>query len=412
MSLTDLRLLHNQPRPLLYWGISIIFVLFQFFIQLSSGLVVNSIMKDLALTASEAGLLASAYYYVYTSLQIPVGMLFDRQSTRLLLAVNASLCAIGCYLFSEAVTFAQLMWTRLMIGAGSAFAFIGVSHILRQYFSYASFGLMIGISETLAFLVTVFFMLVIGVMSTEIHWRSLMLNLSYCGLVITLLCLTLLPHQRPKASSSVSVWHALSLLCKNPIAWINNFYVAVGFGFITVFGAMWAIPFIQLKLGCSIKTASILDACLFLGTGLSCPLFGELDNRCSKRSWILCSSYAGTALLLFVTLWVPLSNPWIMGALLFLMGLISGAYMLTYTIANEISPAGASSTSAGFTNTFAVLSAPILQPFIGWLLDHLKQGSAYTIENYQTALMIIPISLILGGLVSFLLPEKNCRNIT
>ncbi len=57
------------------WLIGVSFVLFQFFLQLSSGVVLGAIGHDIPLSALQAGIVSSAFYYIYTSLQIPVGML-------------------------------------------------------------------------------------------------------------------------------------------------------------------------------------------------------------------------------------------------------------------------------------------------------------------------------------------------
>lgn len=393
--------------PLTFWTVSVSFVLFQFFLQLSTGVVITSIMKELALSASQAGLLASAYYYVYTALQIPVGMLFDRKNTRFLLTINAFICSLGCILFAMSQDFVSLMISRLIIGTGSAFAFIGVSHILRLYFPLNQFGLMIGLSETLAFFVTVLFMVIMGTMVDEVHWRHLMLYSGFIGLTITMFCALLIPNEIPIQHEHHSVWQALTKLCRNKAAWANGIYAGLGFSYITVFGAMWAIPFFQVKMGCDLQMASVLDAMVFLGAGMSCPLFGKIEARASKRRPILFCSYFFTALLLIVVLFAPITSLFWMGGCLFLMGLTSGAYMITYSIANEISPANALSTSTGFTNTLAVLTAPLFQPVIGYLLDMSKQSSEYSLANYQFALMVVPIGLMIGASLVWLLPEKR-----
>ena len=79
--------------PIRVWLISVSFVLFQFFLQLSSGVVIGAIMHDMQLTALTAGTLSAAFYVVYTGLQTPVGILFDQKNPRLLLATTTLLCS-------------------------------------------------------------------------------------------------------------------------------------------------------------------------------------------------------------------------------------------------------------------------------------------------------------------------------
>jgi fucose permease len=71
------------------WMVSAVFVLFQFFLQLSSGEIIGGLMKTFALTAFGAGVLVSSYYYIYVLLQVPAGMLMDRYGSRGILSAGA-----------------------------------------------------------------------------------------------------------------------------------------------------------------------------------------------------------------------------------------------------------------------------------------------------------------------------------
>ena len=95
-----------------------------------------------------------------------------------------------------------------------------------------------------------------------------------------------------------------------------------------------------------------------------------------------------------------------------MMGLCCGAYMLAYTIANELAPAGSLSTCTGFTNMLAVITTPLLQPLVGYLLDTFNQSGVYTIADYQKALLAIPISLFLASILVCFLPEKPSMQLS
>lgn len=399
------RLKNLTSSPFLFWALSVSFVLFQFFIQLSSGVVIHAIMLELKLSALSAGLLSSIYYYAYTTLQIPVGMLFDRANSRYLIVSNLFICSLGCLLFSQAEHLPSLMLSRLMIGTGSAFAFVGLSHVLRQHFELSQFGFMIGLSETLSFLVTVLFMLMVGTLIHDIRWRALMLDASFIGAILTVLCAVFLPQKDRPKTPKASVFGDLINLCRNPVAWVNGLFIGLGFTLVTVFGAMWAIPFLTLKAQTSVQIASVIDAMLFLGVGLSCPLFGFLEQRFSNRNWLLCFSYLLTTLLFLSILFTPTKQPMFLGILCFFTGLSSGAYMLGYTVANEIG-SDALSTSTGFANTLAMITAPLFQPLVGYVLDYHHDG-LFQVKDYQVALLIIPACLLLGAGLSLWLPKKR-----
>lgn len=326
-------------------------------------------MQEQHFSALIAGLLSSAFYYVYTSLQIPVGILFDNYNTRTLLFVNAGLCAVGCFIFASSTTMLFLFLGRLIIGAGSAFAFIGMSQLLRQHFPITQYAFMIGLSETLGFTLTVLGMIGMGSLIHYFSWRYFIAGAGLLGLIISFLCWKFIPNHKPNTNNRHQYKKHLISILKNKLTWINGLFVGLEFSVITVFAALWAVPFLQLKLNCTIQLASILTSMVLLGAGLSCPIFGKLSIYFKKRKPLIHISCLSTAFLLLIVIYAPISNTFIFALLLFFIGLCCGAYMLAYTIANELSPPESLSTCTGFTNTLAMLSAPLLQPLVGYLLD-------------------------------------------
>lgn len=396
---------------LVIWLSGVSFVLFQFFLQLSSGTVIGAIMQNINLSALSAGLLSSSLYISYTGLQIPVGILFDRKNTRFLMAFNAALCAAGCLIFANSYNLMGLFSGRILIGIGSAFAFVGFSHILRQHFPLKQFAFMIGLSETLAFIVTVIAMISMSSLLHQWGWRGYINSAGIMGLGIAYLCWRNIPDSPEPVGETPDYGKQLYQILSNGKAWINGCYVGLSFSIVTVFGALWAVPFLQVKLNCSLAIASSLGAMFFLGAAVSCPLFGYLSNLFYKRRPLILASNISTTLLLFILIFQPLQSFIHTGLLMFATGCCCGAYMLAFSIANELAPRGSLSTCTGFTNTLAMITAPLLQSLIGFLLDlvNVHQGH-YALQDYQTALMVIPAALMIATLLALFLPEKQATN--
>lgn len=400
----------------LIWLIGAIFVLFQFFLQLSSGVVIGAIMQELPLSALAAGMLSSSFYIIYTGLQIPVGILFDHQNSRTLLALSALLCSFGCVVFASGSNFISLFCGRMIIGAGSSFAFVGLTHLLRQYFPAQRFAFLIGLSETLGFLATVLGVMGMGMVIMNIGWRQFIHYSALIALIIAALCWYFIPSEKkippPSTLAKTSsfpilrvYWRNLLLIFSNKTIWANGLFIGLSFSMVTVFGALWAVSFLQIKLHCSLRIASLINAMFFLGTGLSCPLFGGISNYLPRRPLILTSCFL-TASLFLMLIYYPLHDLISMALLLFLIGLSCGAYILAYPIANELAPGHLLSTCAGFTNTLALITTPILQPLIGYFLDASTNDGLYSLANYQNALLVIPLSLICASVLVLFLPEK------
>jgi len=397
-----------KPFPRLgIWLIGVSFVLFQFFLQLSSGVIIGAIMHEMQLSALIAGVLSSTLYIVYTGLQIPVGVLFDRKSTRTLMAVNALLCSIGCFVFAGSHGLFGLFLGRLIIGSGSAFAFIGLSHLLRQHYPLRQFAFMIGLSETLGFIATVIGMITMGALVAQCGWRSFINAAGFIGLFIAYASWRYIPDSEAHAAADQHYGQQLLKILSNGKAWVNGLFVGLTFAVVTAFGALWAVPFLQIKLNCNLQQASQVDAMFFLGTALSCPLFGFLSTKFAKRRPLIFSSCLSTTVLFLLLLYAPSNSILLVSCLMFAMGICCGSYMLAYTIANELAPVGSLSTCTGFTNMLAVITTPILQSLIGYMLDSYSQTNDYTLANYQAALITIPASLIIACVLVCFLPERK-----
>jgi fucose permease len=83
-----------------FWGITCLFGLLNFFLQLSSGDIVAGVMSSFSLKAFGVSWLLAIYYYIYAALQIPAGFVIDRFGARLVLTIGALVCAFGCFLFA------------------------------------------------------------------------------------------------------------------------------------------------------------------------------------------------------------------------------------------------------------------------------------------------------------------------
>ena len=143
-------LVSNQ-RAWLVWAVSAIFVLFQFYAAYF-GEIVAGLMHSYRLNAFYAGLLASSYYYIYTLLQAPAGLLVDRFGARRLLTLGACGLSVGCLIFGNAGHPLTALLGRLLMGASASFAFVGYLNLISNWFEPRRFGMMMSIAEVFGML--------------------------------------------------------------------------------------------------------------------------------------------------------------------------------------------------------------------------------------------------------------------
>lgn len=414
---------HTSTQAWLIWLASAVFVVFQFFLQLSGGVIVNDLMHSFTINALGAGILSSTYYYVYVSLQTPAGMLIDRYGPRRLLTVGAIVCAIGCWLFASSAHVMPAEIGRILMGGGSAFAFVGSLFLISQWFAIEKFGFMVGIAETLGTMGTIAGNIYLAQVLNQFGWRSTMLGAAGVALLISALC-WLIIRDRPKIplqaekiapDESHFLQHVMALF-KSKTAWLNGIYCGLIFSVVTVFVALWGIPFLIKAYQMSLTMATIVSSFLFLGLALGCPLVGISWPKIKHRKLALSLAAFLMAILLTLVIWhtqLPLVALFIC---MLLLGLMSSIYVINYTIAKEIAPPEAISTSIGFTNTLAVITAPLFQPLVGAILHHVhelntaNQLDQYTVFDFQIALMVLPVALMIAAVIAWFINAESLNS--
>jgi len=395
--------------PFIMWLIPCTFTLVQFLVQLSSGVFVNKLIQDFGISAMLAGFLTSSYYYIYTALQTPAGLLMDYIGPRKLLTIGSIICGLGCLLFAHTTIYFIAILGRLLMGSGASFGFIGLIYAIREWFPKNRQALVTGASEALGMLVAIIGSIGFAAAVSQYGWRTCITFSGYLFLILSLLCGFIIRDHNPAngrpSKRKTQFWINFRIVIRNRYAWLNGIYLGLVFSFITVFIALWGIPFIKLKLMLPLTHASAIAAIGYLGTAFGCPFFGYLSAQIQQYRplLIICSILSGLCILLLI--YLP-QNIVSTSVLIFLSGFFASGYVLCYSISDEIAPYKLKNTFMGFTNAICVVTAPILQPVVGFILDRgtLVHGH-YGLHHYETALIILPLSLFAAAIIAYQLPE-------
>jgi MFS family permease len=405
------KFIHPSQKMLAWivWSVSAVFLLFQFFLQLSSADIVGGLMESFALNALGASVLASTYYYVYVTLQAPAGILIDRFGPRLLLTVGALICGLGCWIFSNSI---QLFWAiagRLLMGTGAAFAFVGSLSLIARWFPINQFAVMVAIAETVGMLGALFGGTLLAHLVIHFGWRASIQGAGVLAVAISVLLWAVVrdspPRSVPVPLPPTDFWYNIKVLAKNKKVWINGGYSGLMFAVQTVFIALWGVQFIQVTHQVSLTLAAFVCNLVFIGVSIGGPVLAWLDSRYACRRPITIGGALLTMVLISAVIYIPQLPVWAVGVLMLLLGFTGSAYVLTFVIANEVVPSYMRSTSVGFTNMLSVGSAPLLQPLAGFLLAlSSHHGTHYTVHQYQFALSILPLGLLIAAYLARHLP--------
>lgn len=393
------------------------FTLFQFLIQLTAGDIVQSLMSDFMISAANAALLTSAFYYIYISLQIPVGIITDKVGPRLLLSGGAFVCGIGCMIFAQTHIYWVAFAARILMGGGAAFAFVGTLYVIREWFPTHMYSFLVGFSEMLGMFWSVTGSLIFVALLHDYGWRTCFFVSGLLFWLGGLICATIIRNHNPNKANikknkglTLSLKQRLGIVLRSPVAWLNGLYSGLLFSFVSVFVALWGIPFLQLKLHASLHGAALVDGMAYIGVALGCPFYGYLSQRFQKRRFFLMISGTISSFFLFLLIYLPISSPFLTGALIFFIGFSCSGYILCFAISDDISQNKMKNTFTGFTNAICMLTAPIFQPLIGYILDYRAPTGIYLIQDYQYGLTIIAFALLAGTFIAWCMPETYHRH--
>src|SRR4029453_8418059 len=96
------------------------------------GIAAPLMKNELRLSATEFGVIASAFFWVYGPIQFFVGWLGDRFSVYRLMAAGVLLGALSTFLMGFAGGFLSLLLLRVLLGVGESIAFPGSSKIIAE----------------------------------------------------------------------------------------------------------------------------------------------------------------------------------------------------------------------------------------------------------------------------------------
>jgi len=108
--------------------------------------IAGELTQAFSISAAVLGTLAATYFYVYTLLQIPVGVLADTLGPRRLLTAGSAVAAVGSLLFALAPAWEIAAVGRTLVGVGVSVAFIAVLKVSAVWFVPERFATLTGVT--------------------------------------------------------------------------------------------------------------------------------------------------------------------------------------------------------------------------------------------------------------------------
>lgn len=408
-------------RPYIIFLLAALFYLYEYMLQIAPSVMTHELMTDLKIQSAGLGVISAFFYYAYTPMQLPAGLLFDRFGPRVLLTIAILVCACGALLFAATKTAYIAAAGRFLMGLGAAFSFIGVLVLVANWFPPKYFALFAGLTQLLGAMGAIAGETPLALLVNHYGWQETLLVVALIGVILAASVWYIVsdkPSQAPtviKSAKEESIATSLKAVLGKRQTWAIALYSFAIWAPITIFAALWGVPYLMARFDVSSAVAASAIIMIWLGVGIGSPFAGWFSDRIGRRKLplILCALIG-----LFASVWVlyiPNLSLTVIYIILFLFGLAAGGQSLIFAVVNDINTPDIAGTAIGFNNMCVVAGGALFQPLVGFVLNHVWQGQlknglpVYLTQDYQYALFLLPLSFLVAWLVAwFGLRETHC----
>lgn len=394
------------------WGLAALFYLIDFFHRVSPAALAEDLSRDLAPTAASLGTLSSAYFITYALLQVPLGMLVDRFGPRRIIALAALFSSLGALGFAVASSLETGWAGRMLLGASGAVAWTAMLKVGAHWFSPAQFARISGLSLSVGALGAILSGLPLRAAADALGWRTVILLSSSASALLAIAvwrylrdspgpkaddqdCAEAAPQARPMpttpANTSVGrnlLWHCLGQMGMT--------------GSMAAVAWLWAVPYLTQVHGLTAQQATSTTSLMMVFMAAGALTLGAISDVLRNRQMPLALGTLGVGLAL-----LGLGSGWAEGsvtravALLWMMGLASGAMVLAFALGKDLIHDERTGTVVAVVNFSVMLGSIVLPPAFGLILDAFWAGAMsdgvriYTAEGFRWAFLGLGLWVLL-----------------
>lgn len=424
---------HNNPnlfkrlfQPWIICSIGMLFYCYNYFLRVSPSVMQHDLMQALHINAYQFGTLAAFYYYAYTPMQVPVGMIYDRFGARLVQFIACVTAIVGVGLFISANSLPAASLGRALIGLGTAFAYIGVLKLASVWLAPNRFATVAGLTTAFGMVSAILADKYLTKFVLTVGYKQALHASFFIGIALSIIILLFMrsspklannKQQKLPTMSFSQLLSALRVVLTNPQMWLIGIIGCLFYLPASVFLDLWGIPYLKAVHHLTPEQAASAVSWTFIGWIIAGPSIGALSDKIKRRRSPLILAAFMSTIFLSVIFYIPGLSLSTLYVLFFFVGIFCGAHPLCFALGKENSPLRFSGTAVAVTNTLIMLGGMIFQPVVGKLLDKhavnivMQDGvPLYNASDYNYALTVIPIGLILAIILSFFLKETYCES--
>ncbi|NLI62951.1 MAG: MFS transporter [Methanosarcinaceae archaeon] len=411
------------------WIIFLILLIAYFFVyfhRISTSVLGRSITDDLG---GSVALLSSVYFWTYTAMQIPSGLLTDKYGPRLSVTVFLLIATIGTFITAVGTSFSTILIGKALIGAGLAVVYIPLMKIIAVWFKKSEFASLNGVVIAVGNIGAIVAGGPLALLNDAIGWRDVFLILGSITLCIVFLVFLLIrDHPKElnlpgieqiefeqdgipiveKTDAKIPVLEGLKIIFKSGKKfWMPTLAYFLIFGSIMVYQGTWVKIYFENTYPMWQNVAWMVTS-IGIGKTITSFSLGFVTDRIfhSKRKVMIFGVLGYTAV--WFVIWffsdrIPNYNFWLL--INFLFGFFGGFMSVSFAQVKEWFPIAISGTVIAGMNLFLFGGAAIITSVSNFMVT--KDSSAAEFQSFWFLMMILSFIALVLVYLSVEKPKNN-----
>jgi MFS transporter, ACS family, D-galactonate transporter len=234
--------------------------------------------SELGLSATQLGVLLSAFFWTYACLQIPAGWLVDHLEVKWVFAGGFLIWSAATAVTGVLHSFAALLAVRVILGIGESVAYPSYSKIIANHFPMARRGLANSIVASGLCFGPSFGLLFGGTLMGRFGWRPFFVTLGLASLLWIGPWSLWMPRAKPqKADGSKNRIRLTEIVARK--AWVATALGLFCSNYVNYFLLTW-LPFYLVRArGFSMNAMAEVGGAMMLTAAVSAVVSGKLSDR-------------------------------------------------------------------------------------------------------------------------------------
>ena len=406
-------------RAYLAWAAVAIAYAIAFLQRVSPQSVSLNFMHDFSTDAAGVAMLASSYFWGYTLMQIPAGVLVDRYGVKRVVLISMVASSLGSAAFALAPNMLDVFAARLVIACGDALVFTALLKLVAQSFSDERFGMMSGISQVSGYVGGVIATTPLAAAVTGFGWRACFLFIAAVGLANLAFAKVVL--KPDPVTCSNKTLKGVVMAARQSLTQLANWGCAMTFAshfaVVTTLSGVWGIPMVAHFFNISPTAAATPLLAFMIGNAVGSIFLGHMADRAAAALDSALIRVCVLRMVLIAMLLPPIAHSFglVYVTIVFTaLGLVAGGTVpLVLKCTKKLYTAELIGVGASVNTTAAGIFAGLAQPIIGFAmiaasqLSGTAQGAAAIGDAGYGALIGILLVMSLPGIAGPLLMRSK-----